>query len=649
MTLAPGPVETHTDDSYARTPPTPTRTSPETNEDASRSAEFGIKRYHRKQDKKGRRLNYAADFETTTDPGDCRVWGWGLCAIPDDWASLGLDNVELGKSLQDFLAEVTQLGNAVIYFHNLKFDGSFILDYLLRLGYEYNDERKSLPGTFKTLISSSGQFYTLTVSWENGYTTEFRDSVKKLPMSVAEVAKAFPFEMDGHDLGKGDLDYRLERPIGWDITPEEAEYIKRDVLIIARALGQQFKVGLTKLTVGADALTEFRTLTGKKQYDSFFPTFSYELDAEIRRAYRGAFTYADPRFTGRVVRGGKVYDNNSMYPYIMYDRPMPYGMPQRFEGYQEPTPHRPLTIFSITFTAKLKPNHIPCIQIKGNSRFMPTEYLTRVKEPTTLMVTNVDYELMRDHYDLDVHEFGGGWAFTAANGIFDAYIEKWMKVKEHSTGGMRSLSKLQLTSLYGKFATNPDVTGKYPTLEDEVVRLKLGKPEHRDPVYTPVGVFITSYGRDFIVRLAQQNYDTFAYCDTDSLHLLTDDVPNLDIHDTRLGAWKHELDFTAAYYIRAKGYLEYGRDPRKPDDPLSYHNAIAGVPTYMSGALTFDDLVPGTTISVRKKNASTEHEVTRSTGEPHGTVMMHGKLTPHRYPGGIVLEDTPFELKLGEH
>lgn len=595
---------------------------------------YTIRRYrNRHPDKKGKRLNYAADFETTTDPGDCRVWSWGLCPITDDWQALGLDNVDVGQSLEDFIDEITLLGNTCVYFHNLKFDGRFILDHLLKLGYEHNAEKTALPGTFKSLISDTGQFYTLTVSWQNGYSTEFRDSVKKLPMSVANVAKTFQMETT-----KGDLDYDKVRPIGYRMDADEKDYLQRDVLIIARALGQQFKIGLTKLTVGADALSEFKQLTGKKQYDNLFPTFSLSMDAEIRRAYRGGFTYADPRHTGCLTRPGKVFDVNSLYPYIMYDRPIPYGLPEWVDGYPEPTPKRPLTIFSMTFTARLKPGHIPCIQIKGNSRFMPTEYLTRITEPTTLMVTNVDYQLMLDHYDLHVLEYSGGWRFTATNGIFDTYIDKWMQRKMLATeGGLRALAKLQLNSLYGKFATNPDVSGKVPYLDETgTVQLRAGKPETRDPVYTPAGVFITSYARDLTIRAAQDNYDTFAYADTDSLHLLTDTMPGLNIHPSELGAWKHELDFDAAYYIRAKGYLERDYDG-------TYHNAIAGVPTYMSAVLEFGDLVPGTTIRVGKHGDTVE----RTTGHDHGSVMMHGKLVPRAYPGGIVLTDTPFELKLG--
>lgn len=604
------------------------------------TSKYVIRRYHRKADKKARRLNYAADFETTTDPDDCRVWGWGLCPIPDDWQSLALANVDVGKSIQDFLDEITQLGNTTIYFHNLKFDGRFIVDHLLHIGYELNTDRASRPGTFKALISDTGQWYTVTVAWENGFTTEFRDSLKKLPMSVAQIAKTFQMETT-----KGDLDYTKPRPIGYTMDADEKDYLQRDVLIIARALGQQFKVGLKKLTVGSDALYEFKQVLGKKHYDHLFPTFSHSMDAEIRRAYRGGFTYADPRFTGRVVRSGKVFDVNSLYPFIMYDRPIPYGNPEWVDGFPEPTKSRPLTIFSITFTARLKPNHIPCIQIKGNSRFMPTEYLTKITEPTTLMVTNVDYDLMHDQYDMDVLEYGGGWRFNATNGIFDNYIDKWMRIKENSTGGMRALAKSQLVNLYGKFATNPNVTGKYPIMgENGTVQLKLGEPELRDPVYTPAGVFVTSWGRDYTIRAAQANYDTFAYADTDSLHLLLGNAlpRGLNVHPSKLGDWKHELDFTAAYYIRAKGYLEYGHDPNTPDAPDTYHNAIAGVPTYMSAALRFDDLTPGTTIRVTKEGRHYEP----TSAQPHSTIMMHGKLVPRAHPGGIVLTDTPFELKM---
>ncbi|MFX3691185.1 hypothetical protein ACJBQV_10245, partial [Streptococcus suis] len=89
----------------------------------------------------------------------------------------------------------------------------------------------------------------------------------------------------------------------------------------------------------------------------------------------------------------------------------------------------------------------------------------------------------------------------------------------------------------------PDVTGKIPVLEDNRVKLILGDLQTREPVYTAVGVFITSYARNITVRAAQQNFDRFIYADTDSLHLLGTELPDIDIHPTRMGAWKQESVF----------------------------------------------------------------------------------------------------------
>jgi hypothetical protein len=241
-----------------------------------------------------------------------------------------------------------------------------------------------------------------------------------------------------------------------------------------------------------------------------------------------------------------------------------------------PTEQRPLAIFTVTFLAKLKPNHIPCIQIKGNNLFMGTEYLREINEPTTMTVTNVDWQLYNDHYDIEVLAWEGGLKFRANQGMFDEYIDKWTAIKVSETGGKREIAKLH--------------------------------------VYTAAGVFITAYARDITIRAAQANYENFAYADTDSLHLLQDEPPsNITVHPSDLGAWKLEYNFQNAYYIRPKAYLELKTDGH-------YENRIAGLPTSISGSLTFDDLV-------------------------HGTVL-HGKLEPMTVPGGVILKDKPFELKL---
>ena len=48
----------------------------------------------------------------------------------------------------------------------------------------------------------------------------------------------------------------------------------------------------------------------------------------------------------------------------------------------------------------------------------------------------------------------------------------------------------------------------------------------------------------------------FLYCDTDSIHILGYDIPNIPIHDSKLGYWKFEGKFIDAKYIGAKRYAE---------------------------------------------------------------------------------------------
>ena len=554
-----------------------------------------------------KRVNYVADFETTTDPSDCRVWAYGLADI--DRAETVWD-VEIGTTIERFCNRMAE-EDSVCYFHNLKFDSAFILDYLFRQGFTHTMDKVVRKGQFTSLISDMGSFYSVTVCWRNGKRTEFRDSLKKLPYSVSVIAKAFNLPE-----AKGEIDYHAYRAPTHIATAAERAYIAADVLIVARALKNQFTEGMTKLTVGSDALAEFKHITGQRMFDKLFPVLPEVMDNEIRAAYRGGWTYSDPRFRGRVVGPGIVYDVNSLYPSVMYDRTLPYGEPVYAPGLPVADDDYPLFIVSITFTAKLKPGKVPCIQVRGTSMFLGTEYQTHIKEPVTLSCTNVDLALWQEHYDLEILAYNGGWRFHGVQGLFTEYIDKWMEIKATNTGALRALAKLMLNSLYGKFATNPNVTPKIPVFDDEnnVVKLVMGDDDRRDPVYTAMGAFITAYARDVTIRAAQDNYGVFAYADTDSLHLLTLDAPaGLDIDDHKLGTWKKEYEFTEGLFARAKAYIE----KLGTGEHVTH---VAGLPDRIAHQMTITDFANGK--------------------------RFEGKLQPKRVPGGMVLEDVGFTMNM---
>ena len=123
----------------------------------------------------------------------------------------------------------------------------------------------------------------------------------------------------------------------------------------------------------------------------------------------------------------------------------------------------------LTCSFEIKKNKIPTIQIKKTLTFLENEYLeSSNNEIVCLVLTNVDLKLFLEQYNVYDLKYKCGWKFKAIKGMFKEYIDKWMKRKiEASKSGnaaQRSMSKLQLNSLYGKFATKIKTKSKYPYL-----------------------------------------------------------------------------------------------------------------------------------------------------------------------------------------
>lgn len=548
---------------------------------------------------------YTADFETTTDPLDCRVWASGICSIDEK------HNFYYGNSIDWFFDFLQEHCDDTFYFHNLAFDGTFIMCYLFENGFKHVTDRKEIKKkTFTTLISDKGQFYSMEICFAKNRTVKIYDSLKLLPFSVDEVAKGFDLPIK-----KLDLEYKATREKYHKLTEEEIEYLRNDVEIMARALKVLFDQGIDKMTLGSSALAEYKSIVGRKNFLKWFPVPAYDYD--IRQSYKGGFTYCDPRNQGKDVGEGIVFDVNSLYPSVMYYSPLPYGEGIFFEGkYQEDKVYN-LYVQMLTCQFELKENHIPTIQLKNNLAFMPTQYLSSSEdEEVTLCLTSVDLELFLEHYNVYNIEYHNGWKFKSTTGLFKDYIDKWNGIKMESTRNgnkaMRTLAKLMLNNLYGKFALNPNVQSKVPYYHEGMIKYKLGEKETREPIYIPVGTFITAWARHKTITSAQKVYDRFLYADTDSLHLLGTDIPDvLEVDDIELGKWKHESTFTKARFIRQKTYAEF------IDGEL--HITCAGMPSRCYKNVTWENFKAGNSFE--------------------------GKLQRTNVKGGIVLRDTDFTIK----
>ena len=555
-------------------------------------------------------MAWTADFETTTDPNDCRVWAYGLCDINDT------NNFIYGNNINDFMKWCETTKNDTLYFHNLKFDGEFILYWLFDNNFKHVVNKADVTdNTFTTLISDAGQFYSIEVYFKvqgkkrNKIT--FYDSYKIIPFGVEDIAKSFKLEIQ-----KLEIDYTAKREINHQLTIQEILYVRNDVTIVAKALKVLFDQQLTKMTQGSNAVYDYKNIVGKKNFERWFPPPDYDHD--IRQSYKGGWSYVKPEYAGKDIPKGIVLDVNSLYPSVMYYKPLPYGEGIQFTGkYEEDNLYNVyVQMFKCQF--EIKDKHLPTIQIKGNSlSFIPTEYLTDSgDEEVVLCLTSIDLELFFVHYDVYNIGWVSGWKFKSTTGLFNDYIEKWNGVKMQSTidgnNGMRTLAKLMLNSLYGKFALNPSVQSKIPYYIGGLVKYKLGEKETRTPMYIPVGSFITAWARYITITSAQKVYNRFIYADTDSLHLIGEEIPqNLDVDKVKLGAWKHEETFDRARYLRPKSYIH------ETDGQLTV--TCAGLTKGCHQYVTWDNFQLGNSFD--------------------------GKLQQNRVKGGIVLKEISYKLK----
>ena len=612
----------------------------------------------------GKIANFTADFETATWlTNETYVWCWAVCNIDNT------DQTEWGTNLDDFMLWCSCNPKSKIYFHNLKFDGEFIIHYLLKNGYTFYTGKKRNPKTFTAIISDMGQFYSISVNFDKENYVTFFDSLKMIPLKVDEMPKAF-----GLDIKKLDLDYNKPRPKGYTPTQSELDYILNDVKIPALSLKKMFDSGLNKMTQASNALCDYKQIMGINTFNHFFKLLDKELkdddgnpiikkdhrgqpinykdgsprylllDDEIRKSYKGGFTYLNPLYTEKIVRRGIVLDVNSLYPSVMYNSKLPIDYPIFFEGKYQPDHIYDLYIQRIRCSFELKSNKIPTIQIKGSAdwckEFDSTEYLKHSKgRVIPLTLTSVDLKLFFENYDVQELEYLGGWKFRSAVGLFDKYIDKWIghkiQAKKDNNKGMYFIAKIMLNALYGRFGIGLEMQSKIPYLDDGIVKYRTTEPEKRKGLYIPLATFITAYAREVTIRTSQKirdyslekyGQDMYIYSDTDSIHTLLSKnelIKICNIDDYQLGAWKVENYFKKGKFVRQKGYVEDIPDFKAIQNHKKQKYKLkitcAGLPENCYEQVTYDNF---------KLNAEYE-----------------GKLTYEHVKGGVKLVETNFKIR----
>lgn len=577
---------------------------------------------------------WVADFETTVDENDCRVWAWGACSVSDP------NKFVWGTSIESFLDWAEHQEHPKCWFHNLKFDIQFVNSKLLNSGYTWTDKRSTRPKTFNTLITPTNEYYSARIVFSNENrhpkTLELYDSMKLLNMSVQAVAKSFGIPFD-----KQELDYYKKRPVGYQPTPLELHYLNADCKIIAIAMQKLMEKGITTMTIGQSAIADFKKR--KPTYKSYFPKLPKEVEEDIRQAYKGGFTCLNPIYSEVDTGPGFFLDRNSMYPTMLMQKPLAVGRPVFFTGEYKPSPAFPLYIQKVSVSFTLKPGKVPFLRSKNHPKYDRAFYMESSEgELITFTLTSPEIELLFENYDVDDIVYGAGWKFAASSCIFDEYVEHWSHekelAKEEGNKANYAIAKMYLNSLIGKFGGRSSGRQCRPSLDENgVVIYRAEGREERSSIYSPIALFATAYARVDLVRTIQKirdfgmrkhGRDCWLYSDTDSIgvNLPIEDLEELDkeieLDDAIMGAWKIEKVFSQARFLHAKCYMlvDYSGIP---------HATVAGMPKELASRLRFDQFQIGFTTESMKDDPELEKLMT---------------LRSRSVPGGVILEPTVFSI-----
>lgn len=629
---------------------------------------------------------FMGDFETTVYQGQLRTDVWASAVV-----EFGSEDVTVLHSINETWDLLKSLdGNICIYYHNLKFDGAFWLDFFLTELHlpqavedpsadqpMFLDPWKMVNNTFQYAISEDGQWYSITIRQKNRF-IEIRDSLKLLPFTVKAIGKDFHTKHK-----KLDMEYEGFRYPGCKITDEEQAYIKNDVLVVKEALEILFQEGHNKLTIGSCCLSEYKRIMNQfgNVYNTFFPDLyqvklnpieygAANADEYIRKSYHGGWVYLVPEkaeklynnsvYGSAVKYAGITADVNSLYPSMMHSESgnsYPVGNPVFWKGDQIPAEAlSDKSYFFVRFACRftIKDGFLPFVQIKGNVMYNPREMLTTsdfydknqkkfVKKMyfpgdvvrdsrVTMTMTQTDLDLFLKHYDVQEFQILDGCFFKCFVGLFDEYVDKYRKIKETSSGARRTLAKLFLNNLYGKMAASKNSSFKFVTLEGEKLAFNTIEDDSKTPGFIACGSAITSYARRFTITAAQLNFHGsdpgFIYADTDSIHcdIPEEDLVGVPIHPSAFCHWKIENEWDQGWFVRPKTYIEH----------TVVKDGEACDPFFLVKCAGMPDKCKANFLKTMKSVKDFTYGL-----------KVPGKLMPKRVPGGIVLVDTEYEMKKG--
>lgn len=288
------------------------------------------------------------------------------------------------------------------------------------------------------------------------------------------------------------------------------------------------------------------------------PYNSYMSNHEsIYDSYNGGITTLNEVYRGRYLENLTYLDLNSSYSSSMIKNVYaPYGV-----GYKGNKKESKYKIYKINIKQDIyNEKGLPFLfDINLGDR----QYLKHLYKGCEIVLNTYQYERFLKYYTSDKSKFKIEvlWSFDTINMkyIFEDYINKWYTIKEQaSINGdelLKSIAKLFLNSLYGKFGTKSKRKSKI--WNQFSCSWEKSTEYIESKFYLPLADAITSLSRMELVDGVGNNYDSFVYSDTDSMIIKDFDIKNfsyLNIDKSLIGAWDIEGVFNGVFR-RPKQYF----------------------------------------------------------------------------------------------
>ena len=527
--------------------------------------------------------SYTLDVITRQDNNRTDICFGCLCNIKTD-------KLFVINSVDDIIGTIMSNKIRNIYIQDFSYVASYLYYYLISNNIKYNDSNKfNFDGrmAYTAFSSEGGAMYYIKLFFKEGqqFCCEFKSSRNKSMSLLRDLQTSFNIDID-YEIN--DDDNTLQLSSCDDLSEDIMENTCARAVALAHVMKKLLSSGNTKLTIGSDAMRQWQKLDG--MHFPSMPRIDDDLDSKFRLAYRGGFTWLNDIFKNKELGHGFVMDVNSLYPFVMRSFPLPCGEPHH--TYEVPS-NTLYIAHVIIHNATLKERGIPCISnmnrcdgSKGS--VISNEYLEYI-DNMEVWLTNFDLELVMINYNVEITPIEY-YYFDKVEGCFDNFIDTNYEIKKTSRGAKRQIAKLNLDSLYGRFGIKIGRHKTMPIIEDGVLKFVNSEVLKDNTIrYLPMAIFITSIARYLIIRTALEIIDRVVYIDTDGIHIVGDDIPDVFDIGKELGEWKIEAEFNRAKYIGLKTYIH---------DEVNGETVVkmSGAPEEVRKNINWDNFKTGTTV-----------------------------------------------------